>query len=99
MDGKTHAHARTLLLTYLGHHNLTNPNYQTTDFGTSPGLLFQPCDTEDDQCYIGKDGVTYKYDPLIRLPVEGEGLHEAGQRAVAPAPAPAAAQELAGSTS
>ena len=52
------------------------------DFGTSPELLFRPCDfrntsndsssslNEDtDECFISDSGRTYAYDPLIRLPV------------------------------
>lgn len=41
-----------------------------TDFGTSPELLFQPCDVNDDQCFIGGEGRTFKFDPLIRLPAD-----------------------------
>jgi hypothetical protein len=47
------------------------------DFGTSPELLFAPCDLEPmnddddsdaDRCFIGSDGRTYSYDPIIRFP-------------------------------
>ena len=46
------------------------------DFGKSPELLFAPCDiapsTGDvvdgaDRCFIGSDGRTYSYDPIIRF--------------------------------
>jgi hypothetical protein len=38
------------------------------NFGTSPELLFKPCDMSDsDQCFIGGEGRSYAYDPIIRL--------------------------------
>jgi hypothetical protein len=48
------------------------------NFGTSPDLLFKPCDldnedleiyddTDRDQCYIDDNGNLYAYDPIIRL--------------------------------
>ena len=54
------------------------------NFGTSPDLLFRPCDLNDDDlqkvgkegeiedekdsCYIDENGKLYAYDPIIRLP-------------------------------
>ena len=39
------------------------------DFGSSPELLFKPCDTEEsEECFLGPSGKTYAFDPLIRLP-------------------------------
>ena len=49
------------------------------DFGKSPELLFAPCDiapvadgTEEgvDRCFIGSDGRSYSYDPIIRFEEE-----------------------------
>ncbi len=41
------------------------------DFGSSPELLFQPCDSENDaECFLGADGKSYRYDPLIRMTSE-----------------------------
>ena len=38
------------------------------NFGTSPELLFKPCDSSDnDMCFIGGEGRSYAYDPIIRL--------------------------------
>lgn len=40
------------------------------NFGTSPELLFKPCDeigTETDSCFIVEGGKSYAYDPIIRL--------------------------------
>lgn len=54
------------------------------DFGSSPQLLFQPCDVMDDQCFIGKEGKTFKFDPLIRLPHEEELNDEKAEAAAAP---------------
>ena len=55
------------------------------NFGTSPDLLFRPCDLSDDDlqvtgkegetdeekdtCYIDENGKLYAYDPIIRLPI------------------------------
>ena len=38
-------------------------------FGQSPELIFKPCDyaSGSDQCFIGENGVSYSYDPIIRL--------------------------------
>jgi hypothetical protein len=48
------------------------------NFGTSPDLLFRPCDLSDDDlqadgkekdsCYLDESGKLYAYDPIIRLP-------------------------------
>ena len=38
------------------------------DFGSSPELLFRPCDTSDEECFIAGQGKTYAWDPLIHLP-------------------------------
>lgn len=43
------------------------------DFGTSPELLFRPCDTSDDECFIGPEGKTYAWYPMITLPAEDPG--------------------------
>jgi 2,3-bisphosphoglycerate-dependent phosphoglycerate mutase len=40
------------------------------DFGTSPELLFKPCGEDADSCYLGGDGKSYAWDPVIRLPLE-----------------------------
>ena len=57
----------------------TNP-LSRYNFGTSPDLLFRPCDLTDDDlqvngkeeekdsCYIDEAGKLYAYDPIIRLP-------------------------------
>lgn len=43
------------------------------NFGTSPELLFKPCqqsaseDGEAGQCFLGAEGRSYAYDPVIRL--------------------------------
>lgn len=57
---------KTLTLTWPSPH----PTPPPADFGTAPELLFQPCDVNDDQCFIGGEGRTFKFDPLIRLPTE-----------------------------
>ena len=39
-------------------------------FGMSPELIFKPCDFDDesaDQCFIGENGKSYAFDPIIRL--------------------------------
>jgi len=40
-------------------------------FGESPELLFKPCNYENDedatQCFVGENGKSYAYDPIIRL--------------------------------
>ena len=55
----------------------------TYNFGTSPDLLFRPCDLGDndlqvgekenaddkDSCYLDESGQLYAYDPIIRLPI------------------------------
>jgi hypothetical protein len=53
----------------------------TYNFGTSPDLLFRPCDLDEDDlqskseedekdsCYLDESGQLYAYDPIIRLPV------------------------------
>jgi hypothetical protein len=41
------------------------------DFGSAPELLFKPCDVEGaDSCFLGGDGKSYAWDPVIRLPLE-----------------------------
>jgi 2,3-bisphosphoglycerate-dependent phosphoglycerate mutase len=73
------------------------------DFGSAPELLFQPCDSEnDEECFLGADGRSYRYDPLIRLgeeerkAVEEEIMlaareaEKAAAAAVVRSPAPAA---------
>jgi hypothetical protein len=37
-------------------------------FGSSPQLLFKPCNDNAPSCYVGTKGKTYAWDPLIRLP-------------------------------
>ena len=40
------------------------------NFGSSPELLFKPCDYSDvdaDSCFIGANGRSYAYDPIIRF--------------------------------
>ena len=39
-------------------------------FGQSPELLFKPCDYDGkgtDECFIGENGISYSFDPIIRL--------------------------------
>jgi hypothetical protein len=70
-----HAHFYTFIFmhTYIYIHRY--------NFGTSPDLLFKPCDLDNedleigsitqndtDQCYIDDNGNLYAYDPIIRLP-------------------------------
>ena len=42
------------------------------NFGTSPELLFRPCNTDEegeaDTCFVSAEGKSYAWDPLIRLP-------------------------------
>ena len=44
-------------------------------FGESPELLFKPCDFDGgntDQCFIGENGKSFSYDPILRLVPEDE---------------------------
>ena len=66
------------------------------DFGSAPELLFRPCDVGDEECYIGADGVSFAYDPLIRLPrdepeQEQQQEQEVQQQQQQPEPAAAGA--------
>ena len=44
-------------------------------FGQSPELIFKPCDYagNTEQCFIGENGVSYSYDPIIRLVEDSSG--------------------------
>jgi 2,3-bisphosphoglycerate-dependent phosphoglycerate mutase len=39
------------------------------NFGSSPDLLFKPCDLDNDNevCYLGKDGKSYQFNPIIEF--------------------------------
>lgn len=48
------------------------------DFGTSPNLLFRPCDADAEECFLYQaDGVSYAFDPIIRLSrKDNDDVHE-----------------------
>tara|TARA_A100001015_G_scaffold283202_1_gene348288 strand:- start:263 stop:1051 length:789 start_codon:yes stop_codon:yes gene_type:complete len=65
------------------------------DFGKSPELLFAPCDIQPDGddsggdeepliCFIGADGRTYSYDPVIRFVEDDSHKKSSSMRSIRP---------------
>ena len=47
------------------------------NFGSAPDLLFKPCDQKDNDaiCYIGKNGKSYQFNPIIEFPRRNSTTH------------------------
>jgi hypothetical protein len=54
-----------------GLHDFSADPLARYNFGTSPELLFKPCGEDADSCYLGGDGKSYAWDPVINLPRNG----------------------------